>query len=130
MYTKAKILIADDSLDLLDALKLFLEERSYRVCTVFSEELFTSELKNFKPDVIILDVRVKSMGDGREICRSIKSDNETKNIPVILMSADYKALENYKECSADAVIEKPFNLLELTKQIESVVNVNIGNNLY
>ncbi len=70
------------------------------------------------------------MGGGREICRSIKSDIETKNIPVILMSADYKALENYKERSADAVIEKPFNLLELTKQIESVVNVNIGNNLY
>ncbi|MGI8584756.1 MAG: response regulator [Chitinophagaceae bacterium] len=89
-----------------------------------------TELKNFKPDVIILDVYIKSMGDGREICRSIKSDIETKNIPVILMSADYKELENYKECSADAVIEKPFNLLELTKQIESVVDVNIGNDIY
>ncbi len=99
MYTKAKILIADDSLDLLDALKLFLEGRSYRVCIVFSEELFTSELKNFKPDVTILDVRVKSMGDGREICRSIKSDIETKNIPVILMSADYKALEIIKSAA-------------------------------
>ncbi len=130
MYTKAKILIADDSVDLLDALKLFLEEQAYRVCTVFYKELFMSELKNFKPDVIILDVLIKSMGDGREICRSIKSDIETKNIPVILMSADYKALENYKECSADAVIEKPFNLLELTKQIETVVDVNIGNDVY
>jgi DNA-binding response OmpR family regulator len=61
------------------------------------------------------------MGDGREVCRTIKSAEETQNIPIILMSADYKALENYADCLADAILEKPFHLCELVSKVESLI---------
>jgi len=130
LLKKPKILIVDDSIDLLEVLKIFLEGKSCQVCTVNSKELFTTQLKTFKPEVIILDVYVKNFGDGREICRAIKYNIETKNIPVILMSADNKALENYEECNADAIIEKPFNLFKLIQQINSVIIVDTETNIY
>ena len=126
MSTKSKILIVDDSPDLLDALMIFLQDKSYLISTANSKELLQTELKRFKPDVIILDVFIMNMGDGREICRVIKSNTETMNIPVILMSANYQALENFEQCYADAIVEKPFNLKTLLEKIESVL---AGSNL-
>jgi len=116
-----KILIADDSQDLLEALKIFLEGKFYNVCSAITKESLETELKHFKPEIILLDIYIKGIGDGREICRTIKSNKETENIPIILMSADYKALEDYEKCLADTVIEKPFNLSELIKKIESLL---------
>ncbi len=121
MNQPTKILIVDDSQDLLEALKIFLEHKLYEVCAVISKESLENELKNFKPDIIILDIYIKGMGDGREVCRTIKSAEETQKIPIILMSADYKALENYVDCLADAILEKPFHLSELVLKVESLI---------
>lgn len=122
MNKQNKILIVDDSADLLVALKMFLQNESYKVSTIMSFEFLTTEIKRFLPDVLILDVYLNSKGVGRDVCRKIKSDIETMNIPVILMSANYKALEDYNECRADAIIEKPFNLATLIQQIQSVLS--------
>lgn len=126
MLTKTKILIVDDSSDLLKVLKIFLEKKLYQVSIASTKELFTTELRNFKPDVILLDIYMKDIGDGREICKTLKSNIETKEIPVILMSAANKALENYEECNADAIIEKPFSLSKLIQQIKSVTDAGIS----
>lgn len=91
MNKQNKILIVDDSADLLVALKMFLQNESYKVSTIMSFEFLTTEIKRFLPDVLILDVYLNSKGVGRDVCRKIKSDIETMNIPVILMSANYKA---------------------------------------
>ena len=120
MHTQSKILILDDYADLLEVLTIFLKEESFNVCTVVSEELFNTELKRFKPDVIILDVYVKGNCDGRNICKMIKSNSETRDIPVILMSTSMQLLTNYGECNADAVIDKPFDLLFLLEIIRTL----------
>lgn len=123
MNSKTKVLIVDDSPELLGAVKLFLETKSYEVNTIADPRLLVAQLKHNKPDIAILDIFLNGMGDGREICRSLKSDNETKNIPVILMSSDYKVLEYYKESLADAMIPKPFKIGELIQVIDSL-NLN------
>ena len=123
MDYKIKILILDDSRDLLEALKMFLEDKLYIVCTVYTAKQLTEALFVFKPDLIIIDIYLNGKAEGRDICRIIKSDIETKHIPIILMSASKKALENYEECQADTIIEKPFNLMELVQQIESVTTL-------
>ncbi|MDB5200067.1 MAG: response regulator [Chitinophagaceae bacterium] len=122
MPTKKKILILDDYPELLDALKIFLEGQLYQVRTVTSKELLAAELKRFKPHLIILDVFINGIAHGREICKIIKSDIETKHIPVLLMSVSSKGLENFKECEADAIIEKPFDLSYFLQQIKTLVN--------
>lgn len=125
MHTKTKILILDDQADLLEALAIFLEYESFDVCTVVSEELFNTEMKRFKPDVIILDVYVKGNCDGRDICKMIKSNSETRDIPVMLMSTSLELLKNYEEWNADAVINKPFDLLFLLETIKTLAHHNI-----
>lgn len=122
MNTKAKILILDDSEDILDVLSIFLASQCIKTCTAKNLELFKTNLIRFKPDLIILDVYIRGQVDGREICKTIKAGNITKHIPVILMSVSKKGLEKFEECEANAIIEKPFDLFELLGLIKSLVN--------
>jgi DNA-binding response OmpR family regulator len=126
---KNKILILDDNHEVLNSLSMFLEKASYKVCTVTSSDMLYSELKRFKPNLIILDVYIKGVDEGRKICKIIKSEVSTSHIPVILMSVSSKGLENFKDCQADAVIGKPFNIAMLTAQIKALV-VDIGKDVY
>ncbi|GAC1593024.1 MAG: hypothetical protein NVS3B19_14940 [Ginsengibacter sp.] len=111
MLPKTKILLVDDCHELLSALSTFLEAKSYEVCAVISNELLQSAFSYFIPDVLILDIHLGGGLDGREICQIIKSNETTKHIPILLMSGYSEKLIDYQECNADAVIEKPFNLL-------------------
>ncbi len=129
MFLKNKILILDDSPDILDLLTIFLEKASYQVCTVRSSVLLYTELKRFKPHLILLDVYIKGIDEGRQICNIIKSDIKTMQIPVILMSVSSKGLENFKECQADAILGKPFNFPTLLLQIKKLV-LDIGRDVY
>ncbi len=129
MDFKNKILILDDNHEVLNSLSMFLEKASYKVCTVTSSDMLYSELKRFKPNLIILDVYIKGVDEGRKICKIIKSEVSTSHIPVILMSVSSKGLENFKDCQADAVIGKPFNIAMLTAQIKALV-VDIGKDVY
>ena len=118
-------MILDDSPDLLDALRIFLEQESFVVCTVSTIEFLKTELKRFNPGIIILDVYIHGHADGRAICKIIKSDIKTRHIPVLLMSVSKRELERFEECKADAIIEKPFDLSDLLKKIRTLSRVNI-----
>jgi len=114
----SKIVIVDDSRDLLEALKFFLEEKGYEVETVTRQQDLISVIKSFSPDLIILDIYLQEE-DGREICKELRRHKETKYLCILLFSASTKALTNYKEYGADGYIEKPFGLNEIVDKIES-----------
>ena len=63
-------------------------------------------------------------GDGREICKELKSSETTKNTPVILMSGSPAVLKEYKDYYADDVIEKPFIFEDLIKKIKPFIKDN------
>src|SRR5438132_6512640 len=110
----ANILLVDDSEEILEAMQYILHDLyGYGVRTANSEKTLLNELKDFVPDVILLDVLL--MGeDGREICRSLRENEKTKDIPIILMSATPKLLQDYESCGANEIITKPFHLSEIT----------------
>lgn len=116
-----KILIVDDSVDLLEIMKMTLTEEGYEVKTSTNKKEFYSCLKSFIPHVILMDVFLNDV-DGREICRALKRTPKTKVTPVIICSANPYAITNYKSCGADDAIEKPFSIPVLTAKIESLVN--------
>ncbi|MDQ6755516.1 MAG: hypothetical protein M3004_01130, partial [Bacteroidota bacterium] len=60
---------------------------------------------------------------GKEICKELKANEYTKNIPVILMSASPKLLLNHEECGATDTIAKPFHLNEVSEKISSVLKM-------
>jgi len=118
----SKIVVVDDSVDLLEILKYFLEERGYEVEAVSSKQNLIPIIKSFSPDLIILDIYLQGE-DGREICKELRSKEETKYLCILFFSAYTKALSNYKEFGADGVIEKPFGLNDIVDKIEVTLKV-------
>lgn len=116
----SKIVVVDDSKDLLEILKFFLEEKGYEVETGNKKRELISLIKSFSPDLIILDIFLEGE-DGREICRELRRHKETKYMCILMFSASPKAIGNYKEYGADGFIEKPFGLTEIIKKIEATM---------
>ena len=117
---RTKLLIADDSVDLLELMELFLGEKVFDVKCASSKKALFSTLRNYTPDLIILDVFIENV-DGREICKKLKSDSKTKHVPIIIFSANPYAIANYKTFGANDFIEKPFSLEVVLAKIESVL---------
>lgn len=116
-HTK-KILVVDDDPDILDALQLILEVAGYVVTTTekgeYAENLH--DTNGGLPDVILLDVLLSGK-DGRLICQKLKSQEETKHIPIIMMSAHNDARKSSARVGADDFIAKPFDGDELLEKI-------------
>lgn len=116
-----KILIIDDDESILDAVSLVLEEEGYIVDVMLKGDEAFDKIAAFKPDAILLDV-LMSGKDGRDICRKLKKDEATKNIPVIMISAHPSAKEGAIAVGADAFLPKPFDtqdLLDMVKKYTS-----------
>ena len=117
---RAKILIVDDSKDILEGMRMFLELRKYVVQTLTDATNIFENITVFKPDVLILDVYLSGT-DGRELCKKLKESDETKDLKIILFSAATNALKDFQSYGADACLEKPFGLEEISIKIESVL---------
>jgi len=118
----ARVLIVDDSNDLRDFLSTLLRYKKFEVSTATSKTDVFSSLSFFRPDIILLDVRLKREC-GRALCRQIKMAPAGKNTAVILLSASPDLLENYIDCDADDILEKPFDINALMDKIVC----NLGN---
>jgi DNA-binding response OmpR family regulator len=107
---KKRILVIDDDEGILDAFELILTEAGYNV-KVFTKDgmQVQQNVKSFHPDLIILDVLL-SGADGRILCKRLKMNPKTKQIPVIMISAHPSAEQTIKNCGANAFIAKPFEV--------------------
>lgn len=113
-----KILVVDDDLDILDALQLMLEDAGYEVTTTEKGE-YAENLRDTNgglPDVIVLDVLLSGK-DGRLICQKLKSQQETKHIPIIMISAHPNAKQSVAAVGADDFVAKPFDMDDLLAKI-------------
>lgn len=117
----AKLLIADDNEDLLELMEIFLQEKGYEIKTVATKKKLFSELKNYQPDLILLDVFLNGE-DGREICKQLRENVKNINLNIIIISANPYAMKEFKKFGADGYIEKPFELEDLLTKIEETVN--------
>lgn len=111
-----KILIVDDDESILDALSLILTDADFTVEATSKGSLTLTTVDRFKPDLILLDVLISGW-DGRKICKTLKSMDSTKNIPVIMISAHPSAERSVAECGANDFIAKPFDTNELLYRV-------------
>lgn len=116
----AKILVIDDSAELLELFSLLLTWKGFQTETVSSQDKAKNALSEFSPDLIILDVRVNGE-DGRQLCKELK-EKYNKPIPIILTSDNPNLLKEYGECDPDAVIEKPFDIHKILEEINTLLN--------
>ncbi|MEP6748310.1 MAG: response regulator [Bacteroidota bacterium] len=114
------ILVTDDDPGLQDIYKIILERAGYKV-TILSNGLDILNNRYEKPDLFLLDKQLSGM-DGVELCRHLKSENLTHNIPVIIISASVGIGQLAMDAGADDFIEKPFD----RKHLLHVIAENIG----
>jgi CheY-like chemotaxis protein len=109
-----KIIFTDDDPTIRDIIELILGD-SYKL-TMYSsgEPLMTNDFEI--PDLFLLDRQLSGV-DGLDVCRFLKSQESTRNIPVIVISATSNVVRHAIQAGADDVIEKPFLIAELRKMI-------------
>jgi DNA-binding response OmpR family regulator len=111
-----RILVIDDNLDILHLVQMILKSHGFEVLVSPKGEEVLAHTEAFSPQIILLDVFL-SGHDGREICKELKENPGTKDIPVIMFSAHTKRDEVIKECNADDFIAKPFEVNELVEKV-------------
>lgn len=112
---KPTIVIADDDQDILDALKMMLEYHNFHVETI-ADGTIIPRLKKIRPKLLLLDIYMSGT-DGRVVCKELKSNIATRDIPVIMISASYELKKSTKQAGANDYLEKPFEMEDLLTKI-------------
>ena len=116
-----KILIIDDDEGILAAFEAMFEDKVYDVQTSLTVEPLQTLQKKDIPDLILLDVLL-SGADGRDICRQLKTQADTKHIPIIMISAHPSAHKSVQKAGADDYLSKPFEMDELLKKVQKYLS--------
>lgn len=122
---KREILIIDDEVSFTEMVKLNLElNGKYTVKSEYRGAHGLEAAKEFKPDLILLDILMPGQ-NGIEVLQALKNDNETKSIPVIMISAlkSTMAKNEIVDIYGAGTIEKPFTFQALESKIEEVLGM-------
>jgi len=118
------ILLVDDEPDLMKVCFFRLKKAGYAVISAVNGQEALDVLKKNTPDIIFLDLNLPLIA-GDEVCLRIKSDEQTKNIPVILFTASVEHIaEKAKECRADDYLIKPFEPETLFEKVKKFTGSN------
>lgn len=106
---KKKVLLVDDEADFIDVLRTHLESYDYQVIPAYDGEEALEKVASEEPDLIILDIMLPKI-NGFDVCRKLKTDQNYKDIPIIMLTAKFQANDiNFgKAMGAEAYITKPF----------------------
>lgn len=114
-----KLLLVEDNEDILEALEIAFESSGYAVTSVNDGKKAYESIESFRPDVVVLDMLLSGV-NGLTLCNSIKMNDETKNTPVIMISAHPGAKELALAAGADQFVAKPFELDNLVALVDKV----------
>lgn len=119
-----RILLVDDKPTNLRFLSQILIDRGYKVQRAISGQLALNAAVASPPDLILLDIMMPEM-DGNEVCRKLKDREETKQVPIIFLTALNETLEKVKAFRGGCVdyITKPFEVEELLARIENQLTI-------
>ncbi|HCC47327.1 MAG TPA: diguanylate cyclase response regulator [Elusimicrobia bacterium] len=117
-----KVLVVDDDPNVGLLVSAVLKKYNYTVATLNHGDEVLPFLKENKPDLILLDLRMPGI-DGYSLCRRIREAPDTRDIPVIILSgvAEVDARVNTIELGADDFITKPFDVRELRARINRIL---------
>jgi len=114
------ILIADDDKAIVDSISAILDLSGYEVLKVPDGTSVIEAVKAL-PDLILLDIQMPGH-NGQTVCRQLKRQASTKDIPVIIVSASMDIREKAEQAGADDYLEKPFDMDILQQKVFNLLN--------
>jgi CheY-like chemotaxis protein len=117
------VLVADDDRDILQLVSFRLERADYEVVQAKDGEEALRLVKELRPDLAVLDVMMPKL-NGYEVIREIRRDEETKAMPVILLTARVQEADVARgfEAGADDYLKKPFSPQELRARVQAILD--------
>lgn len=124
MRDPALILIADDNADNRTILEARLASKGYALVSACDGEEALARAREHKPDLILLDIMMPKLS-GYEVCQRLKSQESTRAIPILMVTALNETGDIEKAVSAgcDDFLTKPVNHLELKTRVRSLLRV-------
>ena len=110
-----RVMVADDDPDLVAICSMILESEGYSVESARNGNEAVDRLFDDGVDVLLLDVMMPVL-DGLSVCKILKRDPRTKDLPIVLISASSVLRERGRDC-ADAVLAKPFDIDDLVQTV-------------
>ncbi|MBM3494449.1 MAG: response regulator [Armatimonadetes bacterium] len=116
-----KILAVDDEKAIVRLVQVNLEREGYQVVTAYDGREALEKVASERPDLVVLDVMMPYM-DGFEVLQQLKKDPETRDIPVIMLTAKAQDADVFRgwQSGVDCYLTKPFNPMELKAFVKRV----------
>lgn len=112
-----KILLVDDEPDFLSVIRMRLSKAGYDVVCAHHGKDALDKIKLRHPDIIIADVMMPVM-DGVDLYQELKSNENTRDIPIIIMTVKDKLEESFRAVGIENFVAKPFEIEDLLGKIE------------
>jgi twitching motility two-component system response regulator PilH len=118
-----KVLVVDDSAMVLEMVSAHLKQNGIEVLEAHDGSEAVEQLKTVTPDLVVTDVVMPKM-NGYELCRWIKNNASTKDVPVIMCTTKSEEFDKYwgMKQGADAYLTKPYHPPELIKTIKQLLS--------
>jgi CheY-like chemotaxis protein len=121
---RSLIAVVNDDAPFLELMEQLLEEEGYRVLPINEGEQAYQRIKRQRPELVILDIRLGNPDAGWLVLETLRLDPALRNIPVIVCSADLRALlerEEYLRQMGCECLPKPFDLDQLLTKMEKIL---------
>jgi len=119
----AKLLVADDLVPIRQMVRITLSTQGWTIVEAKNGNEALDLVRSEKPDLVLLDVDMGSGPNGFDVCRQIKADQATKDIPVVMLTAHESDSDRAIGFAAGATqyLTKPFGPLELIDTIRGIL---------
>ncbi|MCF7802319.1 MAG: response regulator [Candidatus Marinimicrobia bacterium] len=128
MVDKKKILIIDDDIDLVEAMRVTLESVGFEVIDAQEGNRGLEKLRQEKPDLVLLDVMMAHLDEGFQLAYQIRSEEEIKDTPVVILTAvgnqtgfTFDPNKDEDFLPVQAFLEKPVNPRDLIDTVRQYV---------
>ncbi len=126
MSTIRRVVCIEDEPEMIDLVKLILSRKGYQVTGAMGGREGLEAISREKPDIVLLDLMMPDM-DGWEVYQKMKSNDETKGIPVIVVTAKAQSIDKVLGlhiAKVDDYLTKPFGPQDLLESVEKVLTRN------
>jgi two-component system phosphate regulon response regulator PhoB len=122
MSAKPKILVVEDEKDIQELVRLQLEKAGFQTVLARDGKEAFRKIQESRPDLVVLDLMLPEM-DGKELTKTLKAREDTKEIPIVMLTAKSEEVDRIVgfELGADDYIPKPFSPKELVLRVKAVL---------